>query len=51
MTYTNMKSKNDKKLEKIYRICNGAKKKYNLSEQKTERCVMKLKKKFHVTKD
>jgi hypothetical protein len=45
------KTKNEKKLEKVYAICTNAQKKYNLTPLKTERCIMKLKKKFHVTKE
>jgi len=45
-----MKSKNDKKKEKVFRICKSAAKKYNLSPMKEERCIMKLKKKFGVKK-
>lgn len=46
-----MKTKNEKKLEKVYAICKNAAKKYDLSPKKEERCILKLKKKFHVTKD
>jgi hypothetical protein len=45
-----MKSKNDKKLDRVYAICKNAAKKYNLSPKKEERCIMKLKKKFGVKK-
>lgn len=45
-----MKSKNDKKLEKVYKICNGAQNKYGYSDAKKEKCVLALKKKFGVKK-
>ena len=44
------KSKNDKKLEKVYAICKNAANKYNLSPKKEERCIKKLKIKFGVKK-
>lgn len=46
-----MKSKNDKKLERVYRICSASQKKYGLSDQKKEHCVRKLKIKFGVKKE
>lgn len=45
-----MKSKNDRKLEKIYKICNSQKTKYNLSDKATEKCVMSIKKRWGVKK-
>ena len=45
-----MKTKNDKKLEKIYKICSAAQNKYGYSDKVKERCVKKLKLKFGVKK-
>jgi hypothetical protein len=45
-----MKTKNDKKLEKVYAICKHSAKKYNLSKKSEEKCIMKLKIKFGVKK-
>ena len=44
------KTKDAKKLEKVFRICNNAAEKYNLSEVKREKCILKLKRKFAVGK-
>jgi hypothetical protein len=45
-----MKSKNDKKLERVYKICSAAQNKYGYSDQKKEKCVRALKRKFGVKK-
>jgi len=45
-----MKSKNDKKLEKVYKICSASQNKYGYSDLKKEKCVKKLKLKFGVKK-
>jgi hypothetical protein len=45
-----MKSKNDKKLEKVFKICNSAAEKYNYGPKKREKCILALKKKFGVKK-
>lgn len=45
-----MKTKNDKKLERVYRICSASQAKYGYSDKVKERCVKKLKLKFGVKK-
>lgn len=45
-----MKSKNDKKLERVYKICNTSQAKYGYSDKKKEKCVLALKRKFGVKK-
>ena len=45
-----MKSKNDKKLERAYKICQASQNKYGYSDAKKERCVKKLKIKFGIKK-
>jgi hypothetical protein len=41
---------NKAKLSKIYKICNGLKKRNGMSEEKVESCVRGIAKRWHLTK-